>query len=773
MRPLKLQLHGFGIFSIPTEVNFADVELFALTGPTGSGKTTILDGICFALYGAVPRHGEGAVAPIVNQQMNEATVGLTFALGESTYSVARRVRRSGRGATTGDASLERGSEVLATGAGQVTDAVKDLLGLDFRQFTTCVLLPQGEFARFLNEPPRKRQDLLGALLDLGLYDRIAALATGRAKEADGKLTVLTQRLTELDRITGTDLEALSTRKKELEELASRLAQSVSRLEELRRDSQTAQVALAGATAQYRLLVGLEAPAGWKEVGARGEKLATRRIAAAAELEAATKLSDDLGLLVLPARTEIERFLKLRAEQTAETGSRAKLTRDLVARQELVAGLISEVAAAEAALEAEIASDRAAHLRASLKVGDLCPVCGETITKISKSPKGLLASRKREFEQARKKVTAASEDLLALQTTTRRSEDRLADIATELEGVAADEDLARQLEGIATHQAALAAARDRLATARSGLEEIAAETAAIGARLHEVRQVLTSTWPRLTPLEPPLLDLSEPVAAWEQLLAWRDQRVPVMTEQNETAKARVDAIELELVAVESSLQTELSAAGLPTATALARESVVSALTEVVTQIRRVEEAREEAERKAAERDAVGGERDVAKKLVSELAANRFKKWIFDEIFLALVNGANLRLADLTSGQYELAVTNNDFEVIDHFAADNRRGVKSLSGGETFLVSLALAVALADEVGANARSQVALDSFFLDEGFGTLDSESLEVVARVISDLGAAGKTIGIVTHTEELAEQMPVRYEVRRVGNAATVTQVGL
>jgi len=143
-----------------------------------------------------------------------------------------------------------------------------------------------------------------------------------------------------------------------------------------------------------------------------------------------------------------------------------------------------------------------------------------------------------------------------------------------------------------------------------------------------------------------------------------------------------------------------------------------------------------------------------------------------VFRALVEGANLRLADLTSGQYELAVTDNDFEVIDRFAADKRRGVKSLSGGETFLVSLALAIALADEVAAAAGSHVALDSFFLDEGFGTLDTESLDVVARVIAELGAAGKTVGIVTHVEELADQMPVRYEVRRVGGSGTVTQVG-
>ena len=55
MRPLTLTLKGFGIFSEHTVIDFTDAELFALTGPTGSGKTTILDGICFALYGAVPR----------------------------------------------------------------------------------------------------------------------------------------------------------------------------------------------------------------------------------------------------------------------------------------------------------------------------------------------------------------------------------------------------------------------------------------------------------------------------------------------------------------------------------------------------------------------------------------------------------------------------------------------------------------------------------------------------------------------------------------------
>src|SRR3546814_14916578 len=72
------------------------VELFAVTGPTGSGKTTILDGICFALYGSVPRYGRGAVAPVVSQGLMEATVGLTFSVGERMYQVARRVKRDAK-----------------------------------------------------------------------------------------------------------------------------------------------------------------------------------------------------------------------------------------------------------------------------------------------------------------------------------------------------------------------------------------------------------------------------------------------------------------------------------------------------------------------------------------------------------------------------------------------------------------------------------------------------------------------------------------------------
>ena len=112
------------------------------------------------------------------------------------------------------------------------------------------------------------------------------------------------------------------------------------------------------------------------------------------------------------------------------------------------------------------------------------------------------------------------------------------------------------------------------------------------------------------------------------------------------------------------------------------------------------------------------------------------------------------------------------VIDHHNADEVRSARTLSGGETFLASLALALALADRIAAMASGGAArLDAIFLDEGFGTLDPDTLDVVASAVEDLGAAGRMVGVVSHVAELAERVPVRFEVARSGNTATVTRV--
>ena len=100
----------------------------------------------------------------------------------------------------------------------------------------------------------------------------------------------------------------------------------------------------------------------------------------------------------------------------------------------------------------------------------------------------------------------------------------------------------------------------------------------------------------------------------------------------------------------------------------------------------------------------------------------------------------------------------------------RSVRTLSGGETFLASLALALALAEsltELAAESRATDALESLFLDEGFGTLDSDTLDTVVSALDILHGGDRMVGIVTHVRELAERLPARLEVRRQGPNAT------
>ena len=149
MRPLNLRMKGFGAFREDTEVDFTDVELAALVGPTGSGKSTIIDGLTFALFGSVARYDDSrVVAPVINQLDTEARVALDFEVGGELYTAVRVVRRTTDGATTKEARLEKGETILAGRASEMAPAVERLLGLDFDRFTKTVVLPQGRFAQF-------------------------------------------------------------------------------------------------------------------------------------------------------------------------------------------------------------------------------------------------------------------------------------------------------------------------------------------------------------------------------------------------------------------------------------------------------------------------------------------------------------------------------------------------------------------------------------------------------------------------------------------------
>ena len=145
---------------------------------------------------------------------------------------------------------------------------------------------------------------------------------------------------------------------------------------------------------------------------------------------------------------------------------------------------------------------------------------------------------------------------------------------------------------------------------------------------------------------------------------------------------------------------------------------------------------------------------------------------------ILRHANTRLMQMTAGQYELerigaenqrSQSGLDLGIIDHYNG-TRRSVKTLSGGESFKASLALALGLSDEV-QSAAGGIRLDTLFLDEGFGSLDDESLEQAMRVLAGLTEGDRLVGIISHVGALKDRIDRQVVVRKARTGGSTVEL--
>jgi exonuclease SbcC len=838
VRPLRLEVEGFTVFRTPTVVDFASADLFALVGPTGAGKTSVIDAITFALYGSVPRLDDRrAVAPVVSQNLNEARVRLDFTVHGELHTAVRVVRatKSG-GATTKEARLQRGDEVLAGTADEVTAAVTDLLGLTFEHFTTCVSLPQGQFARFLHDKPRSRQDLLVRLLDLGLYDLVASAARQRGALARSRAEVVAGQLERLADATPEARAAAERRVTELAQLLDRLAGERPAVDRLAAAAAEAQARADEVAGRLDRLARLAAPAGVDEQAA-ALATAERDRSRAAELddEAVALVADaEQGLAGLPARASLE---AVRSDH-ARRGELAGLVERGAEAESEAASRLADAESADAAARAEVA-ERAAdlervrvELRAQalvpeLVVGEPCPVCGHDVADL---PAGHhapdLERAERAVAAADKAATAAGRALAEARTHQARVDEKLVRVRADLAEVeqrlaqALDpEAVESQLALVTEAETALDKARQAERDARRARSDADRRHAALVDQERDARRAFDAARDAVAALGPPAAERRDLAADWQALLRWAGERRPELeseadghraqaAEARAGARQRLDAVVDECRAAGVEVTARVGARALSLVgggrsagsggtggiggiggtgsggsgdtsfdAALAAwpgESVAAAHARAEEAVGRIDAQIADAERLRSDAAAATEQHQVADALAGHLAANRFEKWLLDEAVHQLVAGASEILDELSGGAHALAVDGRTggFMVVDHANASQVRPARTLSGGETFLASLALALALADQVaGLAAAGTARLEALFLDEGFGTLDPDTLDVVATALDELGARGRMVGIVTHVRELAERLPVRFEVRKVGASAGVERV--
>jgi exonuclease SbcC len=250
MKPERLVLENFGPFVGRTEIDFSVLEdIFLITGKTGSGKTTIFDAICFALYGTVPGSRRGHISRLRSDYAVEGdcSVTLDFRLGSRRFRIIRspkqeKPKKRGAGSVMAEESaelyeLKKSPEPLCSRKSEVDGKIRELIGLQAEEFFKIVLLPQGEFAEFLRQNTSERQNVLGKLFPVNTAIRIRDLARERAKEETLRLREAQRVLEELRRRVSLDTfeelrAAAGAALKTAKNRSAALTEEKSRLEEL-------------------------------------------------------------------------------------------------------------------------------------------------------------------------------------------------------------------------------------------------------------------------------------------------------------------------------------------------------------------------------------------------------------------------------------------------------------------------------------------------------------------------------------------------------------
>jgi exonuclease SbcC len=205
MRPLKLKISGLNSFRETQEIDFerlSDTGVFGIFGPTGSGKSTILDAITLALYGTVERAANNTQG-ILNHAETSLAVELTFVLGSGEnrkyYRAERSYKRSGektvKSSTCRLVQLCGSQEtVLTNKAEEMGKKIREILGLTIDDFTRAVVLPQGKFAEFLTIKPKDRREMLERLFALEIYGKeLSARLSAQQQETTQKYIGVEQR----------------------------------------------------------------------------------------------------------------------------------------------------------------------------------------------------------------------------------------------------------------------------------------------------------------------------------------------------------------------------------------------------------------------------------------------------------------------------------------------------------------------------------------------------------------------------------------------------
>ncbi|WP_250028823.1 AAA family ATPase [Paractinoplanes maris] len=363
---------------------------------------------------------------------------------------------------------------------------------------------------------------------------------------------------------------------------------------------------------------------------------------------------------------------------------------------------------------------------------------------------------------------------------RQLRERMSELDTTLADAPTDEAAAAELTRIDHLEAETRTAHEKVQASRAARDLAATAFDQLRADEQTAWLDLRAARDRLVPLGAPPVRQENLLTAWADLVGWASQQSRTRQAETALAESSLAAAERHLNEAQEALTARLSQAevvvpqGRPLAETVGA-AVAAALERARADARHIKTQRTTLAELVTGKAAAEADHEVAHMLAGLLRSNEFPRWLVASALDVLVRDASASLAELSSGQFDLTHEDGDFLVIDHTNADLPRPVKTLSGGETFQASLALALALSAQMSTLAAAGSArLDSIFLDEGFGTLDETTLDTVANTLENLASQGdRMVGVITHVSTLADRVPVKFRVNRDQYGSTVTRDNL
>ena len=888
MKPLRLVFNGVNSFSSPATIDFERLTasgLFGIFGDTGSGKSTILDSINFALYGDVDRSKKKT--DIINYNCDQAEVEFTFDILLGGKRVVYRVERSikkknGLGKAMLYEDDGNGERCIADNTTSVNARVESILGLGAEDFRKCIALPQGEFAQFVKSSPSERFKLIERLFSLNKYgDGLREKLSAAENEADKRLTEVKAKYDVLGDVSDEsvalleqNLKLLEAENKKLEAQCLKSEEDVAALkkhydvcveladteEQLKRYNSEAdrferlRVLLKNLPAAERVSESVARRDEAKKIiedCVREEAEAVKRLSAAKQkLDGlmSKKASSDIegSLEKLTARlallqSSVADITSLRDEKAKLTSLRSEFLKSAEKKNKLMQ-LKQEAAARREKLSEEynnckvpdisqVLEDRfkpvilreeyskqltyLGELREAIKGYDdrsrlylflreeltdrlnylktqilSCGTSDLDVKKMLGEVDGLSAQKEklltslnkandeaaraeREYALADSNCTKIKSEGEQVAERVKKLQERLVDIfGADCKDYREEADRARQ------EVKNLKSAREEL---EKGIDASRAEISSIELLLGEVRA-------RRAAAERESENLDKLIAGNLNEFGFSNiQECIGLIAEAKTygdAQAALKEYDEKMYALTARREKLLADKGADTVTKEQLEHALSELADLKSrakekhaEVKLVQARFNENGQKLKIRKSLEGElkeRTLRRELIYQLKelvkGNRFLEYIAGEYLADISKSASNTLLKLTMGRYYLTYTDT-FYVADNYNEGRLRGVNTLSGGETFLVSLSLALALSSSI---CRSSMrSIEFFFLDEGFGTLDESLVDTVMDTLEKLRSSDFTIGIISHVEELKHRIDSKITVNKAtethGSTVTVS----